>query len=326
MTQDDENTNIILPESASQLELALSAWWSAKSKRTGSIKTAEAYRTTMLSFRQELHRHSLDLDAPAPIIATLAQQWADTRASDRDAPVEPTTYNQRLAIISSFYGYARKQGLFSGENPISRVERRPAQGYASSYALEYDEVKTRLAQVDRTTLAGKRDYAVLAVFLQTGRRLSEVNALQRRDLRFSHNGSRLTLHFRRTKGGKAMSDMLPAPVSRAVLEWLATFYKIEPSKLGEDMPIWVSLSPRNYGKPVSIQTLADICEKHLGISKVHTLRHTFARAMEDSGAKVSDIQARLGHTSLATTGRYLAALRQADNPQADALSKIFGIE
>jgi len=30
-----------------------------------------------------------------------------------------------------------------------------------------------------------------------------------------------------------------------------------------------------------------------------------ARAMEDAGAKVSEIQARLGHDSLATTGRYL---------------------
>ena len=30
----------------------------------------------------------------------------------------------------------------------------------------------------------------------------------------------------------------------------------------------------------------------------HSLRHTFARMMEDAGAKVSDIKARLGHDSL----------------------------
>ncbi len=77
---------------------------------------------------------------------------------------------------------------------------------------------------------------------------------------------------------------------------------------------------------MTTQTIADVCQKHLGTSKVHTLRHTFARAMEDAGAKVSDIQARLGHSSLATTGRYLAALNQADNAHREALAGMFGIE
>lgn len=60
--------------------------------------------------------------------------------------------------------------------------------------------------------------------------------------------------------------------------------------------------------------------------QVHALRHTFAKAMEDSGAKVSEIRARLRHSSLATTGRYLAALSQADNANADAIVGLFGIE
>ncbi len=77
---------------------------------------------------------------------------------------------------------------------------------------------------------------------------------------------------------------------------------------------------------MTTQAIADVCQKRLGISKVHSLRHTFAKAMEDSGAKVSEIQARLGHSSLATTGRYLAALSQADNAHAEALVGLFGIE
>jgi integrase len=48
--------------------------------------------------------------------------------------------------------------------------------------------------------------------------------------------------------------------------------------------------------------------------------------MEDAGAKVSDIQARLGHSSLATTGRYLQALRRSQNTEADALAELFGLD
>jgi integrase len=41
---------------------------------------------------------------------------------------------------------------------------------------------------------------------------------------------------------------------------------------------------------------------------------------------VSDIQARLGHTNLATTGRYLVALKKAENQHSEALAKLFGLE
>ncbi len=47
--------------------------------------------------------------------------------------------------------------------------------------------------------------------------------------------------------------------------------------------------------------------------------------MEDAGAKVSEIQSRLGHASLAATSRYLAALGSAENPYAATLENLFGI-
>jgi integrase len=64
---------------------------------------------------------------------------------------------------------------------------------------------------------------------------------------------------------------------------------------------------------------------------VHALRHTFARAIKDAGAKVFEIQARLGHDSLATTGRYLAGrylatLHLANNPHAGRLVALFGLD
>lgn len=91
--------------------------------------------------------------------------------------------------------------------------------------------------------------------------------------------------------------------------------------------MWVSLARNGtQGQPLSTRAIGLMCEARLGTSKVHTLRHTFAHAMEEAGAKVSDIQARLGHANLATTGRYLAALRAAENPQSEALETLFGVK
>ena len=94
-----------------------------------------------------------------------------------------------------------------------------------------------------------------------------------------------------------------------------------------DAPLWVSLATNGTrSKRLSTRAIEQICQERLGTGKAHVLWHSFARALEDAGAKVSEIQARLGHESLAMTGRYLAALRADENPHADALAALFGLD
>jgi hypothetical protein len=93
-----------------------------------------------------------------------------------------------------------------------------------------------------------------------------------------------------------------------------------------ERPLWVSLAGNGTaGHPLTARAIAHLCEKRLGTSKVHALRHTFARALEDAGAKVSEIQAALGHADLGTTGRYLARLHQGENRHLARLSGLYGL-
>ena len=99
-----------------------------------------------------------------------------------------------------------------------------------------------------------------------------------------------------------------------------------PAERPTERPLWISLAKNGtYGHALNVSSIADICEKRLGTRKVHTLRHTFARALEDAGAKVSDIQAQLGHESLDTTGRYLARLHQGENRHLGQVSSLYGL-
>ena len=113
-------------------------------------------------------------------------------------------------------------------------------------------------------------------------------------------------------------------VGKALLDYLHALYG---DALDTILPVWVSLAhDGTYGKQLSERSFANICLKHLGTSKVRALRHTFAHSMAEAGAKVSDIQTRLGHASLATTGRYLASLRSAANEHSEALAVLLGME
>ena len=206
---------------------------------------------------------------------------------------------------------------------IDRVERRQVQRYATSKALSLADVRQQLASIDRSTTEGQRDYCLLAVALQTGRRVAELAGLRWGDIEVS--GAEITLTWRRTKGGKVMRDTLPAGLSRALASYLRLVYGERLKSLPKDAAIWVSVSRQNVGEAIGTQTIRRLCEQYLGTTKVHSLRHTFARTLEETGAKLSEIQARLGHTNAATTGIYMSALHSNENPHADALAELLGL-
>src|ERR687885_1831704 len=224
--------DLVLGSAATPLDLALLAWLDAKTTRSGSEKTATAYTTTMAAFRARLQQAGTDLDGDLTAISLLAQAWAG------QGTPSPATFNQRLAIISSFYSFAMKQGFLAG-NPIARVERRRVEAYAGARALPNMELRLRMAAIDRSDLIGARDYALLAVALQTGRRLSELAGLRWAGVHLGQD-SAVTLHWRRTKGGKVMSDDLPVGVGGALLDYLHRLYGVALGSLPPDAPVWVS--------------------------------------------------------------------------------------
>lgn len=250
-----------------------------------------------------------------------------------------------------------RHDLLRGSNPISRVERRRVQAYASAHPLAYEDLRERLGVINLETAAGLRDYALLLLGLHTGRRLSELAGVRREHLVI--RPSRVEITWVRCKGGKVMRDELPRKgpqgvAAEALVAWVLQLYgedgrpdpllpsspqalvpahaAVGPTGAGGRMrldgrPIWISLAVRNgtFGRPLSLRAIATICEQRLGTSKVHALRHTFARGLEDAGAKVSEIQARLGHEDLGTTGRYLAQLQQGENRHLRRLSALYGL-
>lgn len=307
----------------SSLDLAISAWLHKHGKRNEEhTRTSKAYEDTIRQFRAGLQRQGLDLDSDPGKVALYAQAFASFSARGRQ--VKATTANLRLAILSSFYTYAKKL-KFLADNPIGILSREKVQDYASAQALDTDDVSTALQGIDQSTLKGARDYAILSVLLYTGRRAQEVATLQWQHVSIHNGKARLT--FEHAKGDIVMQDDLPTPVTNALLRWLHKWYGAKLGTLAPDAPLWVSLAhDGSHGQPLGYQSMNALCKQHLGTSKVHATRHTAAHSMEKVGLTVSEIQARLGHKSLATTGRYLASLRRAENRKADELAALYGIE
>lgn len=310
------------------LDLAIAAWLDSKRGRSGSTRTADAYAATLGDFRAELQRHYIDLDDDPRAVALIAQRWAQGSKTGRQ--VKPSTVAQRLNILSSFYVFARRRGLLDlPGNPLDTVERPRIEAYSAARALEPSAVRQALGRLRTAAAAGDavalRDLALLRVALTTGRRVAELAALRWRDV--TTDGRRVELAYR-AKGGKLMRDELAPAVAADLLRWLHAHYGAELGDLAPDAPIWPAL--RHGGRPgrarigqaLGAQGIGEIVERRLGVS-AHKLRHTFAAGMEAAGATMSELQARLGHSSLETTGKYLAKLGQARNPYAARLADLF---
>ena len=105
---------------APPLDEQVSLWVQAGDSRSAS--TEKDYTYYMKHFRKTLQEQGLDLNSQnASAIESLVTKWADRGV--KGSKVLPTTYNQKIAIISSFYGYAVTQGWIE-TNPVETVEKR----------------------------------------------------------------------------------------------------------------------------------------------------------------------------------------------------------
>jgi len=292
-----------------QIAPTLQSWFTQRlvGQRQASPHTVIAYRDT---FRL-LFVYLADTTGKSP--AQLDFDDLDAAAIggflthlERDRGVSPATRNARLAALRSFFGFA------SFSHPehaatIARVLAIPAKRTSRPLVtfLTRDEIDALLAAPDRNCWTGRRDHALLAVAVQTGLRVSELAALRCSDV-YTGRGA----HVRVTgKGRKERVTPLTRQTVTIVTAWLAE--RREPS----DAPIFPGPSGHQLGRDAirklvvkHVRTAAASCPslatKQVGI---HTLRHSCAMNLLQSGVDLATIALWLGHEGLRTVQHYLHA-------------------
>lgn len=197
--------------------------------------------------------------------------------------------------------------------PEYRLGMRPANA-GKSYPAEVlteAEFDRLLGVISKRGIAGKRNRALLALLWGSGLRIAEALALRPKDVDLER-GTVTVLHG---KGDKRRVLGVP-PGAQALLEiWLA-----ERRTLGTTptQPVFCVISKGRIGRPIHSAYIREAIKDYgqrAGIDKrchPHGLRHSFAVRKARAGVPVTVIQKMLGHTSLATTERYLDHLDPAE--------------
>src|SRR6516164_1670946 len=192
--------------------------------------------------------------------------------------------NQIVCALRFFYGVTLGQAIVPERITYARQPSK------LPVVLSADEVVRFLEAIPSL-----KSRTALTTVYAAGLRVSEVVLLKIADI----DSQRMVIRVEQGKGGKDRYVML----SPQLLRILRTYWRLARPKR------WL-FPGRDDERPLVPNVLHAACRSACaaaGLSKqvtVHTLRHTFATHLLESGADVRIIQVLLGHASLASTARY----------------------
>jgi integrase/recombinase XerC len=207
--------------------------------------------------------------------------------------LSPNTINTRLAAIKSLVNHARKlsQCGFSLEDVASlKVEI-----YRDTSGVDATVYRGMIEAIDRETVGGKRDYAIMRLLWDNALRRGEVTAVNIEDF----HRDKLWI-MRKGKIQKQSVD-LAFKTQVALNEWLGV-------RGGEAKePLFIALDNRSYGHRLSGRALGYLVErlaKDADVSKrmsPHRVRHSaITTALNISDGNVRDARLLSGHAKLET--------------------------
>jgi site-specific recombinase XerD len=293
------------PDDVPAWQQTVVAFLAEKQRRSGSRRTVEGYARMLWPFLTRVG--SPDLVTPAHVLA-----WAHGIGASGREP-SSATVGARIACLSSYYRFLIRMNV-AASNPCDALER-PRTVQAVARGLSADEIRRLLAAVP-DSVAGRRDRALLLVFVLTGRRRSDVIGLTAGDINVE---GETAYYSYRGKGGKRGRRELPRPAYEALCVTLADA-GLSLSEMDPNASLWQA---RVGVRGITGSTFYNRFRRYqraagLAPAGLHLSRHSAAKLRRDAGASIEAVSSFLDHSSLAVTSVYLRRLEgEADRTWPD---------
>jgi integrase len=257
-----------------------------------SDNTRIAYRKAFVDLQKVVNKQLLQV-SPEDV-----QSWIDVMTARQLSNKTVCMYS---AAVSSFFAYAKRMG-YSVENPAKDADKPEDKPMEEIFWFNMDDLKKLFSVIDRTTVIGKRDYALFLSYVLLGRRNSEIRNLQFEDFKMIDN---ILYYVWSGKGKENERAICPPEVIRAVADYLKAAGR------NSAKPTDYIFTRTNAGVndvPLSISVVDVILKQYVekaGLPTdrvhIHCLRHTAVMLRLDAGESVENISKFLGHSSISIT-------------------------
>ncbi|MBZ2173771.1 site-specific tyrosine recombinase XerD [Schnuerera sp. xch1] len=264
-----------------------------KNEKELTSNTLEAYMTDLKQFKDYLTENNIDKlkDVNKTIIIKYLMYLQKSGKAT-------STIARRLASIRCFYQYLLNHSLIK-EDPTHNL-RSPRCERKLPDILTKNEVDILLSQPSEDNFKGVRDKAMLELLYATGIRVSELIALNMDNLNTK-------LGYLCLEEGNQISRIVP--ISNIALKHLTNYidnYRKKVLKAEQKNILFLNYS----GNRLTRQGFWKIVRKYSKKANInkkitpHTLRHSFAVHLLQTGADVRMVQEILGHSNISTTQIY----------------------
>jgi integrase/recombinase XerC/integrase/recombinase XerD len=216
-----------------------------------------------------------------------------------------------LTSVRKLYQWLESKKIYPDITRNIKGAKKP-KGYRKDI-LTPDQLRETLGNMDRSTLKGKRNYALFNLMARTALRDIEVSRALVEDIRQESGQPVLWVHG---KGHDSKDDfvLLTEEALKPIKEYLKERGEVKP----ED-PLFCSLSDRNYGQAMTSRSISRIVKKALrkvGLDDkrltAHSLRHTAISLSIQGGASLQQAQAMARHSDPKTTLVYFHNLQRIE--------------
>ena len=246
-----------------------------------------------------------------------------------------------LASVRRFFSWCEQKKVYPN---ISVGVKAPRQdrGHKRDF-LGAKQLKLVLNTIDRSTLEGKRDYAIMALMSVGGLRTIEVSRANVEDVRILGD---FTVLYVQGKGRKDRTEFvkLPEPVLRAINEYLRERAKyveksdgaagtagseraVSDRAVKETAPLFASTSNRNKNGRLTTRTISGIAKRAMrqaGLDSprlsAHSLRHSAVTLSLLAGDDLAEVQAFARHSNISTMQIYSHAVDRINSMCENAIS------
>jgi integrase/recombinase XerC len=215
--------------------------------------------------------------------------------------LKESTINRRLSALKSLVNFAAKLGKCTWN--LDDIPTETVQTYRDTTGLKPDGIRQMLLHIDRTTIKGKRDFAIL--------RLLWDNALRRNEVVSANIGDfdpelRSLQILGKGRGSQKSLISLSIGTTSAIQDWLSQI-----KTKSNDRPLFHSLDPVNQGHRLTgtaIYQIVDQLARDSGIAKKmspHRIRHSaITAALDATNGNVRKVQKLSRHKKLDTLMLY----------------------
>lgn len=237
---------------------------------------------------------------------------------------KPTTVKNYIIAVKRFFEWTEEAGFYPN------IAKYIKSGHLSkNFKKDYltgSQARQILDKIDRSTIKGKRDYAMLVTMLTMGLRTIEVSRADIDDIRTKGN---MTVLYVQGKGHDEKDDLIrmTSHVESAIRDYLSVRRANDLSE-----PLFTSTSNHNANGRMTTRSIRRIV-KTAFISAgydsprltAHSTRHTAATLSLLNGATLQQTQELLRHRNIGTTEIYAHNIDATTNPAAtDVEEAIFG--